>query len=239
MAQWILKENGKVVPQPTLRCLSPAELAPTNEVKVEKQALFNTSICGRLSDSVTIPNDILLDNDATETFDELWDLEPYEDDHETKFQITDADLKDAAGKPFDNKLLADTLINAEVLLPNEDSQAIAWVVRQATNKNGRLIGTFHENPLLNTLLYEFEFDDGTTREYAANIIASNIFMESDADSFSSLSCIILWILNVQGRPPPWPTSTSSQRLVLNECTKRLWDGSSWSSGPMAHNNGLN
>ncbi len=82
-------------------------------------------------------------------------------------------------------MLADTLINAEVLLPNEDSQAIAWVVQQATNENGHLIGTFHENPLLNTLLYEGEFDDGTTRGYAANTIASNIFMESDADDFSS------------------------------------------------------
>jgi hypothetical protein len=48
-----------------------------------------------------------------------------------------------------------------------------------------LIGTFHENLLLNTLLYECEFDDGTTREYAANTIASNIFMELDADGFSS------------------------------------------------------
>jgi hypothetical protein len=82
-------------------------------------------------------------------------------------------------------LLADTLINAEVLLPNEDSHAIAQVVQQATDENGCLIGTFHENPLLNTLLYECEFDDGTTREYAANKIASNIFMELDADDFSS------------------------------------------------------
>jgi hypothetical protein len=61
---------------------------------------------------------------ATEAVDELWDLEPYEDDHETKFQIPDADLKDAAGKPFDNKLLANTFINAEVLLPNEDSRLL-------------------------------------------------------------------------------------------------------------------
>ncbi len=84
-AQGILKENGKVEPQRTLRRLSPAELAPTNEVEVEKQALFNTSIRGWLGDSVKIPNDIPLENDATEAFDELWDLEPYEDDHETKF----------------------------------------------------------------------------------------------------------------------------------------------------------
>jgi hypothetical protein len=184
MAQWILNENGKVVPQCMLCCLSPAELPPTNEVEVEKQALFNTPIC-RLGNSVKIPNDIPLDNEATEAFDELWDLKPSEDDHETKFHIPNADIKDAAGKPYENKLLADTLIIADVLLPNEDSQAIAWVVRQATNEDGRLIGTFNKNPLLNTSLYECEFDDGTTREYAANVIASNIFMELYDDGFSS------------------------------------------------------
>ena len=81
--------------------------------------------------------------------------------------------------------LADTLINAEVLLPHEDSQAIARVVRRAVDDEGRMIGTFNENPLLNTLLYECEFNDGTLKEYAANTIASNIFLESDADGFSS------------------------------------------------------
>ncbi len=40
-----------------------------------------------------------------------------------------------------------------------------------------MIGTFNENPLLNTLLYECEF--------AANTIASNIFLELDVDGFSS------------------------------------------------------
>ncbi len=48
-----------------------------------------------------------------------------------------------------------------------------------------MIGTFHRNLLLNMLLFESEFDDGTTCEYAANTIASNIFMESDADDFPS------------------------------------------------------
>jgi hypothetical protein len=107
-----------------LRRLSPAELAPTNEVDVEKQALFTTLIRGRLGKSVKIPNNIPMDNDATEAFDELWDLEPYEDDHEIKFQIPNADLKDAAGKPFENKSLTDTLLNAEVFLPNEDIYVI-------------------------------------------------------------------------------------------------------------------
>ena len=48
-----------------------------------------------------------------------------------------------------------------------------------------MIGEHNDNPLLNTLVYECVFDDGTTREYAVNTIASNIFMESDADGFPS------------------------------------------------------
>ena len=42
------------------------------------------------------------------------------------------------------------------------------------------------NPILSTLVYECEFNDGTIKEYAANIIASNIYEEGDADGFSFL-----------------------------------------------------
>ncbi len=51
MAQWILKENGKVVPCRTLRPLTPAELSPSNEVEMEKRSLFNVTTCGVLGDS--------------------------------------------------------------------------------------------------------------------------------------------------------------------------------------------
>ncbi len=34
--------------------------------------------------------------------------------------------------------------------------------------------------------YECEFDDGTIKEYAANVIGSNIYEEGDADGFSYL-----------------------------------------------------
>ena len=47
--------------------------------------------------------------------------------------------------------LTDTLINAEVLLPREDSQAIAKVVRRMVDSEGKLIGEHNDNPLLNTL----------------------------------------------------------------------------------------
>ena len=49
-----------------------------------------------------------------------------------------------------------------------------------------MTGSFNENPLLNTILYECEFEDGLTKEYMANMITSNIYEESDADGHSSL-----------------------------------------------------
>ncbi len=99
--------------------------------------------------------------------------------------IPEADLKDAAGKPFEVCSGINALINAEVMLPNGNSMAIAKVVRHGVGNEGCLVGTFSNNPLLNTLLYECVFNDGMTRAYSANTIASNIFMESDADGYSS------------------------------------------------------
>ena len=78
-------------------------------------------------------------------------------------------------------LLTDVLINAEVLLDDGDSAALARVVCQAVDSDGKVIGKWDSNPILNTLVYECEFNDGTIKEYAENIIAFNIYEEGDAD----------------------------------------------------------
>jgi hypothetical protein len=44
MAQWVLKENGKVVPCRSLRRLGKAESAPSNEVESAKRNAYNASI---------------------------------------------------------------------------------------------------------------------------------------------------------------------------------------------------
>ena len=53
--------------------------------------------------------------------------------------------------------------------------AKAKVVRQSVDENGKIIGNFHENPMCDKRVYERESLDGTIKEYAANIIAKNIF----------------------------------------------------------------
>jgi hypothetical protein len=110
-------------------------------------------------------------------------MEPYGDDIEDAIAFLEADLTDAASKPFAQHSLAGALINAKGLLPNNDSTALARVVKHVVGPDGKLIGEYNENPLLYSLLYKCEFDDGTVKEYAANTIASNIFIESDEDGF--------------------------------------------------------
>ena len=92
-----------------------------------------------------------------------------------------ADLVDAAGKPILQESVAGRMINADVLLPRGEMNAVAKVVKQSVDAEGKVVGSFSENLMLNTLMYECEFPDGATKEYATNIIADKIFLELDPD----------------------------------------------------------
>ena len=58
---------------------------------------------------------------------------------------------------------------------------LATIVKQSVDDNVKAIGSWNDNPMLNTLVYEWEFSDGTIKEYSANIIAENIFLGADVD----------------------------------------------------------
>ena len=100
-------------------------------------------------------------------------------DEETPAFVPQADILDAAGNPILHKSFSDTMINAEELLTHGDMNGLAIVVNQSMDDNGKTIVSWNENPMLNTLVYECEFFDGTVNEYAANIITENIFLEAD------------------------------------------------------------
>ena len=65
------------------------------------------------------------------------------------------------------------------MLPQEDSMAKATVIGRKRDADGELIGNSHPNPILDTGLYEIQFDDGRVDTYSANIIAENIFEQVD------------------------------------------------------------
>jgi hypothetical protein len=74
----------------------------------------------------------------------------------------------------------DTYITAEVLLPRGDLMKLGKVIRRLTNENNLPTGQAHGNPILDTREYAFKFDDGEQLEYAAIVIAENIYAQVDA-----------------------------------------------------------
>ena len=67
----------------------------------------------------------------------------------------------------------------------------AKVVDHAKDADGSVIVTYDDNPHLNTMLYNVEFPDGETWEYAANVIAKKLYAQVDADGNSTLYSIVL------------------------------------------------
>jgi hypothetical protein len=72
-------------------------------------------------------------------------------------------------------------VNSEVLLPVGNSQEIARVLRRKRDADGKVVGTAHHNPALDSCVYEVQFPNGRTEELAANVIAEAVYAQCDAD----------------------------------------------------------
>ena len=86
------------------------------------------------------------------------------------------DLKDADDLDLNRHL------SAKVLIPKDGHTfANGRVVRRARDSGGQLVGKSHNNPILDTSVYEVEFEDGSVEKYNANIIAEHIYAQLDDD----------------------------------------------------------
>ena len=179
MAQWILQQNGQVVPRRTLHRLRQEETSPYNLLEKAKRDSFDASIKELLGDSVTLSLEPM-----PEASDPLDDFNFELDDYLCAEKVVPAaEAVDATGKPINQQSVADLLINAEVLLPNDETQQLARVVRRSVDSEGRLIGDLDGN--LRSLVYDVEFPDGAVKQYTANVIAENILSQVDANGYHS------------------------------------------------------
>ena len=103
-------------------------------------------------------------------------IDPGEDDEiNWKYLLKDDTNYEVGEETTFEHSLHDSLIHAAVLLPHNDEMSKGIVKGRHTNINGEVIGQFHVNPLLNNIIYDVEFADGTIKEFAANIVAQNIY----------------------------------------------------------------
>ena len=55
------------------------------------------------------------------------------------------------------------------------------VKRRKLNPGGNQVGNSNQNPILDTRIYTVKFPDGSEMEYAANVIADNLWAQFDID----------------------------------------------------------
>ena len=75
-------------------------------------------------------------------------------------------------------------ISARVRIPQGDSMSYGTVKRRKRDSDGNLIGKSNDNPLLDTAVYEVEFDSGETEAYHANQIAEALWEQVDSEGYN-------------------------------------------------------
>jgi hypothetical protein len=110
-------------------------------------------------------------------------------------ELQDVDVNDIAYKPYlpmepeaekpdadeFTPTECDQLIAAEVLIPKDDVLQPATVISRKRDESGNPIGRSHINPMLDTRVYNVQFNDRHIEEYAANTIAENIYSQLDTN----------------------------------------------------------
>ena len=66
------------------------------------------------------------------------------------------------------------LIKVEVPIPQGNNLVNGKVIERSKESIGEMQGSYNDDSLLNTLVYDGEFPDETIREYGANQIAQNM-----------------------------------------------------------------
>ena len=92
-------------------------------------------------------------------------------------------MKDAVDRDdYDNDGY-DTLLSAELLLPNESEDGFirGTVIKRAKNNLGQPKGTVHADANLDTKRYTAKMSNGMERELQHNLIATNMFTQADSE----------------------------------------------------------
>jgi hypothetical protein len=146
----------------------------SESVQKQKEA-FELSLKTALGKRYILAKDVMDDED--EVTPEFKEYEPILDQEPKIEPLKEAD--EVQHEAFDK------YISARVCIPQGDKMSYGTVKNRKRDSDGELIGKSHKNPLLDTSIYEVEFDSGEVEAYHANIIAESIYSTIDADGYTT------------------------------------------------------
>jgi hypothetical protein len=216
----ILPASGRIISRTSVFPLNVEE--QNSPVIEEMKRKFNQQLEDRLRDRFQPldPNDVPED----EITPELEHYVPLEPGEATPPEIKEAD-------EFDHEAY-NRFINARVCLPQGDEKSYGTVKRRKRDADGNLIGQSHPNPMVDTALYEVEFDTGEVEAYHANQIAEAIYAEVDSDGRRQfiLQAILDYEKDSSAVPVSEGTIVHNSRTYPRKTTKGYKFCVQWSNG---------
>lgn len=175
MAQNLLTHKVIVVPQQTVRRLTERECKM--EFKKAKRADFDKRNRFKLGGVIFIPERNIPEIETEDTHDHKFDSR--DDDNDPPRDWINPDPVDRSSVAAFEHSLRDTVVNAAVLLPQGDGVMKCKIKMRHVDPDGQVTGEFNNNPLLNSIIYDVEFTDGSLKEYSANVLVENIYSSVD------------------------------------------------------------
>jgi hypothetical protein len=169
----ILTDKGSFVSRTSVFPLTDED--HRSQIVQERKAAFEVSLKDKLGKRYVLAKDTLKDEEE-DTPSQI-DYEPVLQDDPKQEPIAEAD--EVQHEAFDK------YISARVCVPQGDNMMYGTVKNRKRDSDGELIGKTHKNPLLDTSVYEVEFDNGDSEAYHANIIAESIYSQVDDDGYTT------------------------------------------------------
>jgi Reverse transcriptase (RNA-dependent DNA polymerase) len=110
--------------------------------------------------------------------DGIPEYEPYEDTTTEPIIIPEADDIDLDA--------THKFLSARVMLPHGGQLSTGRVIRRKRDHDGVLIGRSDNNPILDTSMYDVEFEDGHIEAFSANTIAEHVYEQVGEDGYIQL-----------------------------------------------------
>ena len=123
------------------------------------------------------------DEIGDETGEDTQYWEQYEDDDTDRLIIPEADELNHMqyDTAIDQRIKEARFQNAQVALPRGDLVEYGTVKGLKRDAEGKNIGSYHSNPLMDNSMYEVEFQSGESEAFAANVISENIHSQVDEE----------------------------------------------------------
>jgi len=177
MSYWILTAECKVLSRTTMQRITNLELQM--EENQARCKIYDECIQRLYSNEQLAVPEGAKDDPADWGMDDLEFDPEFQDEFERV--VNDKNLPEADAT-FTPDVFDDTYVNMELALPRDGGEVeFARVTKRQRDKDGLPIGTAHDNPIMDSRVYEVEFPDGHKAALAANAIAENLFAQVDGE----------------------------------------------------------